>query len=116
MNPSTFSAISSLIYNLVVIAGIIGALLAFRGGRSKEVGEAQTKLIGTLKDEIEAQARRISDLEKAEARQSQIMTLIRKALKQRGLLVTIDGDMVTILDGSGSTMHGSVQSQNSNDE
>jgi hypothetical protein len=111
MNAATLSAITTLIYNIVVIAGILGALFAFRGGRNKAVDDTQAKLIAMYQAEIEVQGRRITELEKEGAVQKQNMSLIRKALKQRGLLVTIDGDLVTISNEGGVilTQHGSVQ-------
>ncbi len=57
------------------------------------------------KNRIDVLEGRIADLEKQNIVQQHIIDTITSALKQKGMVVTVDGDMVTIADKSGATIH-----------
>lgn len=88
---------------LLGIFGFIGGLFAFRNGRQTQLSKFQESTNTALKQRIEALEGKISDLEKENAVQRHIIGTITSALKQRGMIVTIDGDMVTISDKTSST-------------
>ena len=104
------STIDTLIHLAsVAIIAIIG-LLAYRSGISKTQASAQDNTIRALQGEINVLKDRITEIEKENHRHTQTIDLIKKALGQRGLIVTIDGDLVTIIDSkAGSTSSARIQ-------
>jgi cell shape-determining protein MreC len=65
--------------------------------------EAQEKAIHALETRLEVQEKDINDLKRENSRLQLILETIKAALKGRGLIITIDGEMITIGDGSSST-------------
>ena len=90
------------ILNLVLCIGLaIGGLAAFRHGFARTANEVQERVIDVLESEINALKDRLSELEKENARLTQIIATIRMAMKRRGLFVTVDGELVNIRDRAG---------------
>ena len=109
MAPSTIDAIIHLIS--VAIIAVIG-LLAYRSGISRTQATSQDNTIRALQGEINVLKDRISEVERENHRHTQTIELIKKALGQRGLIVTIDGDLVTIIDSkAGSTSSARIQEE-----
>ncbi len=88
------------VYPALGIGGLIGIVyFTFRSGLTalqKQVNEA-------LRERVDVLESKIADLEKEKAIHRHIIDTITSALKQRGMVVTIDGDMVTISDKTSST-------------
>ncbi len=101
---SQFYTAASILNASLTICVIIGGYLAMRSGKRRQAGEIQSQVIEALQAELEALQRRVDSLERENTRLTQIMSLIKQALRQRGLAISIDGDLVTISD------HGSSQS------
>ena len=92
--------------NLVVaLAIVLGGAIAFRYGLNRTANEIQERVINALQSEIHTLQDRIEALEKENTRLSQTIAIIRTALKQRGLSVTIDGDLISISDTQGNSTH-----------
>src|SRR5258708_23342700 len=90
------------VLNLVLSIGLaVGGLAAFRHGFTRTANEVQERVINALESEINALKDRLDELEKENAHLIQVISIIRKALRQRGLYVTIDGELVSIRDRSG---------------
>jgi hypothetical protein len=81
---------------IVLIA--LGGVMAFRYSIAKTSSEIQERVIHALQSEIKTLQDRIVAVEKENVRLLQIVGIIKSALKKRGLVVTIDGDMVSIHD------------------
>ena len=87
-----------------------GFAAAFRNGRQVQLtsfqqaaATAQGAANTALQQRIEALEGRIEDFEKENIVQRHIIDTVIAALKQQyGILITIDGDMVSISDASGS--------------
>src|SRR5438128_6377287 len=91
------------ILNLVLaIATVIGGIMAYRHGFTRTANEVQERVIHALTSELEALTHRIESMEQENIRLHQIISTICSALKQRGIAVTIQGDMVNISDQSGT--------------
>jgi cell division protein FtsB len=90
------------IFNLALCIGLaIGGVAAFRHGFTRTANEVQERVINALESEINALKDRLSELEKENARLTQVIATIRAALRRRGLFVSIDGELVNIRDRSG---------------
>lgn len=94
------------ILNLVLVIGLgIGGWAAFRYGITRTANEVQERVINALESEINALKNRLSELEKENARLTQVIAIIRTSLRRRGVFITIDGEMVSIRDKAGKTTH-----------
>jgi hypothetical protein len=76
----------------------LGGVLAFRYSIAKTSSEIQERVISALQSEIQTLRDRITAIEKENTRLLQIVGIIKASLKKRGLIVTIDGDLVSIQD------------------
>jgi cell division protein FtsB len=94
---------AGILNTALMLCLIIGGSLAIRSGKQQQAGSIQSQVIDALKAELETLQRRVDSLEKENTRLTQIMSLIKQALRKRGLTITIDGDLVTIDDGRGSS-------------
>lgn len=94
------------ILNLILCIGLaIGGWAAFRHGFTRTANEVQERVINALESEINALKDRLVELERENARLTQIIATIRTALRRRGIFITIDSEMVIIRDRSGKTTH-----------
>lgn len=91
----------------IALAIVLGGAVAFRYSLNRTANEIQERVINALQSEIQTLQDRIVALEKDNTRLSQTIALIRTALKQRGMSVTIDGDLVSISDAHGTSTHAS---------
>ncbi len=89
----------------VAVAMMLGGAIAFRYGMNRTANEIQERVIYALQSEIQLLQERVVALEKDNTRLSDIIALIRSALKQHGLSVTIDGEVISIHDTQGNSTH-----------
>ncbi len=90
----------SLLNLLITLGVVIGGFVAYHYGFSHTANEVQDRVIHALESEIQALHDRIAALEKENMRLSQTIATICTALKQSGVRITIDGDIVSIYDYS----------------
>jgi hypothetical protein len=98
-----YQMFNNFIYPAIAIGGILSILwVAFRSG----IPQMQEKTITALKDRLDAQDREIMALKAQNALQGHLIDTITSALKRKGMVITIDGDMVTFQtrDGTQSTV------------
>ncbi|WP_052888084.1 hypothetical protein [Thermogemmatispora carboxidivorans] len=91
----------SLTNLLITLALIAGAFAAYHYGFARTADEVKARVISVMQHEIDTLKDRLAALEKENLRLSQIIGAIRLALQQRGLHITIDGELVCIHDQSG---------------
>jgi hypothetical protein len=97
--PDLSSLPSWLLAIFTLLLGV-GGFFALRHGSAKQAAEVEDRVIKALQVEIESLRRKVDDLEKDNSRLSQALDTIRRGLRQRGLKITIEGDMVTFEDAS----------------
>lgn len=95
---------------IITLLIIVGGYIAIRSGKHRAAGDIQGQVIDALKAELEALQRRVDSLEKENTRLTQIMSLIKQALRRRGLTISIDGDLVTISD-NGTSQSARIQEE-----
>ncbi len=93
----------SLINLFMTVAITIGGIAAYRHGFARTASEVQERVINALQNEIRSLHDRIAALEKENTRLGYTLTTMCLALKQRGIHVTIDGDIVSIQDRFGES-------------
>jgi len=94
--------IFGIINTLLIVFGCIGGYFVFKQNQRITTIKIQDETIKALNDKIDIIESKILDLERENTQQKYVINTIQAALKQRGILVTIDGDLVTISDASGS--------------
>jgi hypothetical protein len=87
----------SVLSAVLTISFVIGGF-SFKNGRQEKLAKFQKDTNDALEQRIKALEGRSADLEKENIIQRHIIETITLALKQKGLIITIDGDMVTITD------------------
>lgn len=92
-----------VVSTILAICVTVGGLYAVKQGYSKESGEAQGRLITSMKAEMDILRDRIVDLEKRNTELEIRQETIIVALDKKNIKVTIDGTMVTIVDRQGSS-------------
>jgi len=95
----TISALSGLVTTgtLIVIAAI-GSFYIIRSGVRKTTSEAQQDAIVALQAQVSALRNNVEDLTKENARLEQVAQTICSALKTRGMIITVQGELITIED------------------
>jgi|SRR5579859_3288086 len=91
-----FSTLLNALNVAIILFGSIGGLYAFSRSRKNETVTIQSETITALSQQIQAVKNKQDDLEKENARLRQVIDTIQSALRQKGILITIDGDMVII--------------------
>ncbi len=107
---------ASTLNTILLVCILIGGLFAIRSGKRGELLKFQKETIEALQQRIDALEGKVADFEKENVIQRHIIDTITSALKQRGMVITIDGDMVTIQDSQGMSQHrkrGTITTQQS---
>ncbi|MBV9020384.1 MAG: hypothetical protein JOZ71_06680, partial [Ktedonobacteraceae bacterium] len=100
---TTLYNIASIVSIVLALATLFGGIFAFRSGFVHTANQVQERVINALQSEIDAIRARMDDLERENTRLRHTIETICMALKTRGIVVSIDGDMVNIRDGVTST-------------
>lgn len=98
---SEYSGLVSIIFAIAL--ALYTARFAGKNKATNTATEAQEKAIDAMEKRLDVQDRDIKDLIKENTRLQLILETIKAALKSRGLIITIDGEMITIGDGTNST-------------
>ena len=88
----------SVLSLVLTVCMIVGGFFAFRNGRQTQLAKFQKDTNDALEQRIKAMEGKNSDLEKEVIIQRHLIETITQALEQRGLIITINGDMITIED------------------
>lgn len=94
---------------------IVGAIFVVRSNIGKAANDAQTSAIQALQadnivlrnkiaDIDKENTRKITDIEKENARLEHVLQTIISALKMRGTVITIQGEMINVEDAKGTTV------------
>src|SRR5260221_12962905 len=80
----------------MLVCLIVGGFFAVRNGRQTQLAKFQEDNNKALKQRIEILEVKAADFEKENVVQRHLIETLISAFKQKGMIVTIDGDMVTI--------------------
>lgn len=92
-----------LLNTILILLTVIGGFFAFKTGKRNDLLKFQKDTIDALQQRITTLEAKVTDFEKENVVQRHIIDTITSALKQRNMIITIDGDMVTIADSHSST-------------
>ncbi len=84
---------------LLTIGSLVGGFIAYKSAVNRTVSEIQEHVINALQQEISVLNDKIAALERENNRLDQIILTMCEALKKRGMIISIDGNLVTISDG-----------------
>ena len=87
---------------ILLVCGAIGGIFAFKHAQKAKTIEIQRETIEAFQQQIDVVKLQVDSLKEENARQAVIIETITAALKQKGIIVTIDGEMVTFTFTDGS--------------
>ncbi|MBX6362104.1 MAG: hypothetical protein IRZ03_18780 [Acidobacterium ailaaui] len=99
------NALAPLINTVLLIATSIGAFLFIRNSRRQTVIGLQSEAIDALQSQVVSLQARLESLEEENNRLRTVLDTIRAALKEQGIIITIDGEMVTITNQRAQKTH-----------
>ena len=88
----------SILNFLLVIGATAGGIASFRHGFAKTAQEVQAHVIEALKFELEALYAKIATLESDHEKLQSIYDKLIESLERQGIYVTIQGDMLHIIN------------------
>lgn len=107
MDPQALSTIAGIVSMGITI---VGAVYIVRSNTGKATSDAQQNAISALQAEVATLRNRIEDAEKENTRLQQVIQTICAALKVRGMVITIQGEMIHIQDDKGTSTTTHMQS------
>lgn len=99
---SLFS-LNGIINTFLLLCVMIGGFFAFRYGQKKSNVEGMKETILVLSGQVAAIKESLSMVEKENEHHKIIFETILLAMKQKGIIITVEGEMVTIDDGRNKT-------------
>lgn len=94
-----FTAVNSLnavIGPIITIAAFISIIIMVRSNIGDLSSKAQHSAIVALRAEMDVQKQRIDTLKEENKHQGRVIQTICDVLKQRGIIVTIEGEIISI--------------------
>jgi hypothetical protein len=96
---------------IVVIGAFFASKVMARHNISEKTSEAQNNAIVAMQEEIASLRRKVEDINKDKIRLEQTIDTICAALKIRGMVITIQGELIHIEDKSGKTTTTRIHSE-----
>lgn len=97
MSIQEISAVAGLIsLGLTLLVSVVGAFYLIRSGVSRQTNDAQGSAINAMQAEINTLRLRLDDESKNRKRVEKVIDTITTALKVKGIVITIYGDVVNI--------------------
>src|SRR5258708_17759579 len=100
---SNFMDFLNILYTILMICGAAGGIVAFIASRKTKIFEIQHQTIGAMQEQLDVIERKVEGLETENTRLTLVIDTIQSALKQKGIIISINGEMVTITDTSGTS-------------
>lgn len=105
MNFDIVGIIGTIFNICAIIGGATAGFSIFQRARVTGTIALLQQQVSALESRSTLQEKKLADLEADNTRLQQIIDTIRAALKTRGILVTIDGDLVTISSANNTSTH-----------
>lgn len=110
--------ILNLLYPVIFLCITIGGVVSYRKSQHKTMQEiarnateVQDHVINAQKAELETLKDRLDTLEKKNIRLEQTLGIIKAAFRKKGIIITIDGDIVSISDQQGNSHSAEITGQ-----
>lgn len=105
MDIQFLSTLAGLLSMGVTIVGVVvGGMYIGRNAAGKTANDAQLTAIAAMQAEINTLRGRTDDLRKENARQEVVIETICSALKTRGMIISIQGEMINIQDSNSGSV------------
>lgn len=92
-----------ILNSVLTIAVILGGIAVFKNTKKTGIIQIQDQTIEALQQQINALKAGQETLQKENNHLQYVIETISAALKQKGIIITVDGEMVTINDGRQSS-------------
>ena len=91
-------SLNGIINTFLLLCTLVGGFFAFKQGLKKKSFEALQETISILQSQVEAIRSSLEVVEKRNRHLEYVIETVQEALKKRGMIISIDGDLVTITD------------------
>lgn len=92
-----------IINSLFTLAALVGGVFVFRNAKKAGIIQIQSDTIVAMQQQIEALKTGQAALQKDNGHLQYVIETISSALKQKGIIISIEGEMVTLEDMTGRT-------------
>ncbi len=92
-----------ILQSVFLLAAMAGGVLVFRSTKKTDIMQIQSDTITALQQQIDALKDGQETLQKENSHLQYVIETIIDALKHKGMLITVQGEMVTIEDGKGQS-------------
>lgn len=105
MNPVllALNTIAPLLTTILVLAGLVGGIFVFRNAKKTGIILIQDQTITALQQQIDALKEQQTVLQKKNEHLEYVIETMSLAMKKKGVVVSIDGEMVTFTDSRGQS-------------
>ena len=100
---ATLNYIAPLINTLLVLSGLVGAIFVFRNAKKNGIILIQDQTITALNQRLDAQENEIKALKDKNLYLEQVIETISTAMKKKGVVISVDGELVTFTDSGGKS-------------
>lgn len=96
-----FSGILPILQSILLLATIAGGVFVFRSTKRTSIVQIQNDTITAMQRQIDVLKTDLESLKKENEHLKYLSETTVSALKQKGMIITIEGEMVTIEDARG---------------
>lgn len=96
-------SINGIINTFLLLCVMVGGFFAFRYGQKKSNVEGMKETILVLSGQVAAIKESLAMVERENEHHKIIFETILSAMRQKGIIITVEGEMVTIDDGRNKT-------------
>ena len=96
-----FNDVLPVLQFILMLAALAGGVLVFKSTKRATIVQVQSDTITALQQQIDALKARQESLEKENEHLKYLSETTVAALKQKGIVITVEGEMVTIEDALG---------------
>lgn len=97
MDLQTISTIAGLLsLGVTILAGIVAAVYMGKNNAGKTADDAQQRAIAAMQSELTILRGRVEDVKRENSRLEHVIDTICGALKSKGIIITISGEMINI--------------------
>lgn len=98
-----FSGVLPTLQLILILATMLGGVFVFRNSKKAGIVQIQSDTIIAMQQQIDTLKDNQEALQKENIHLQYVIETIVQALQQKGIIITINGEMITLQDAKGQT-------------